>query len=140
MRRALSLLLAVLSLSCGRSTLIVGMDHRLTEEHEHAVERRVGAWIAFTGWECFRFARRADADVFIVEEPPNAKKWGDHEDGLVRTEPGLSIPNFERVVGHELGHALGLKHTATGVMVPGDPSMDFTEDVRRECWRVGACE
>jgi hypothetical protein len=40
---------------------------------------------------------------------------------------------------HEFGHALGLGHTTTGVMMPFTVSTEFTVEVLAECRRVGAC-
>lgn len=55
----------------------------------------------------------------------------------IRPEPrGATV--YE-VALHEFGHALGLGHTSTGVMMAAEVSTEFTSDVMAECKRAGAC-
>jgi hypothetical protein len=55
----------------------------------------------------------------------------------IRPQP-FGATTYEVAV-HEWGHALGLGHTTTGVMMPNTVSTEFTPEVMAECKRVGAC-
>lgn len=74
----------------------------------------------------------------IVEQDPGTGYNGgtSNEERTIRIKPGAD-PYLTSI--HEFGHALGLHHTATGVMNPLEPSDAFTPEVLEECKHVGAC-
>lgn len=145
------LLCALLLVGCGSRPLTWALDPRMNDEQRAAVSRRFDAWNARTKPDYrLRLAARADdVDAFIaLERPPHPDTNGnfqrDHDllddDALIRVMPGLPIPDFERTVGHELGHALGLGHVRAGLMAPFNTTdLEPTADDIHECREVGAC-
>jgi hypothetical protein len=51
----------------------------------------------------------------------------------------MTSERFFAIELHEFGHALGLPHTATGVMEPHAYEPSFTPDVLIACRNAGAC-
>ncbi|OJY30884.1 MAG: hypothetical protein BGO98_29445 [Myxococcales bacterium 68-20] len=50
-------------------------------------------------------------------------------------------PWFEAIVMHELGHSIDHEHVETGIMASTDKTLtlDFSDEDRAECRRVGIC-
>ncbi len=139
-RRAL-VVLALACLSCGRSPLLLGIDHRMGDDREGVVEGAAFAWNDLAGWTWFRSAEDGTPDVWVTERIPRAPGAnGSYYDGEARIRPGLPLDQFAYAVRHELGHALGLKHTAAGVMRKDTATAEFSPDDREECRREGVCE
>ncbi len=70
-------------------------------------------------------------------EPPTLGRYHRRE-GHIEAMDGLALGTWLLVVKHELGHAMGMEHTATGVM-RAMIEEGWTPEVEAECRRVGAC-
>jgi hypothetical protein len=81
---------------------------------------------------------------FLAQNPPNNLGFNGLTKLSERTiwcapHPGGGSTVYA-VALHEFGHALGLGHTTTGVMMPFTVSTEFTPEVIAECRRAGACK
>jgi hypothetical protein len=77
----------------------------------------------------------------LTKTPPQLPYIGSADRASMELNVGSGFPaaDYRAFAKHELGHAIGLKHTATGVMAERIETEEFTTDVMAECRRVGAC-
>lgn len=105
--------------------------------NEVARRRQFVAGPGGTGTHLIRFVPR-------VEIPGGDPKRGAMYDPETRTmyvSTGL-VESRRLALVHEQGHALGLAHSAEGVMAEhgtNPQTLDFTASDLSECFRVGAC-
>jgi predicted Zn-dependent protease len=109
-----------------------------TPSEQAEISRAAAAWNAVTRAD--HQITEGDAWQVLKEKPPQGYNgecsisrrtiWIDPE------HPGASVYD---VALHEFGHALGLGHTKTGVMMANTVSTAFTPEVLAECRRAGAC-
>ncbi len=78
----------------------------------------------------------------IAKEKTNGgyNGWTSSSQHLIQIDPEHPGATVYSVALHELGHALGLGHTTTGLMQAFTVGTDFTPEVIAECRRVGACD
>lgn len=91
-------------------------DHRITWEENG--RWRVLSQVPHGGYNGFCY--HDERLIFITPDPPK----------------GVTVYS---IALHEFGHALGLKHTARGVMNPTVPTTTFADEDINECRRVEAC-
>ncbi len=77
----------------------------------------------------------------ILKQDPGTgyNGWSSSSQHLIRIRPEHPGASVYEVALHEFGHALGLKHTTTGLMQAAVVNTEFTPEVLAECRRVGAC-
>lgn len=137
--RALALAsLLALSVACG-GPLGMRVDPSWPASAQDEIARAAADWnarvkpdrrivLGHDGWRILRdtppggyngFALPSERTIWIAPEPRGASVYA--------------------VALHEMGHALGLRHTPTGVMMPFTVSTDFTPEVLAECRHAEAC-
>lgn len=147
--RALTVLLLALLCACAPSYRF-RVDPRFEPIEVRGIEKAVYTWNVLPG-----FRHRITLDTkgnwqVLKEEGPKSKQddgmpidydWNGECSRSKRTvwiHPQSSEDEYP-VMLHELGHAVGMKHTTTGVMMAYTVSVEFTPEVMAECKRVGAC-
>lgn len=78
---------------------------------------------------------------FLSAEPPEGGYNGltKMSERTIWCRPIPIGATYYDVALHEFGHALGLGHATTGVMMATTVSDEFTPEVMAECRRAGAC-
>lgn len=141
MRAGVLLLVAACSLPAHGATLRPLRSFPDAERAE--VERAINAWnerlvpaklLALDDDGRWTVTRRAPCT--------GTNGYTDPKDRIVYVTPADQIGGDSSTYAtalHELGHVLGLDHTASGVMHANVVSVEFTSDVIAECRRVGSC-
>ena len=137
--------LALALVGCSGPVRTVAIDYTATDAQAQALNRRVSYWnTVLASGSRIRHADSPDVDVFVViGDPRNGRAAGWRSTtGRVTVRPDLGDDIFERALGHELGLAIGLEHTACGVM-EGDSdeyaALEFCDADINECRAQGAC-
>lgn len=132
------LFLALVILGCAPARAFE-VDPKFSADERSEIARAAEEWNART-----KPARRITFDGHawrVLKEDP-ATGFNGRADSSTRTiqirpeHPGVST---YAIALHEFGHAVGLGHTDSGVMMAFTVSTEFTPDVIAECRRVGAC-
>jgi hypothetical protein len=78
----------------------------------------------------------------ILEEDPGTGWNGSATPSrrVIRIHPNPVNATTYAVALHEFGHALGLMHTARGVMFATEATEEFSDEDQAECRRVEACK
>lgn len=81
-----------------------------------------------------------DAWKVLKQEPPHSFNGECHRGvKTIWIRPAPVDASVYAVALHEWGHALGLGHTTTGVMMATTVSTEFTPEVMTECRKAGVC-
>ncbi len=77
----------------------------------------------------------------ILQEDPGTgyNGWTSRSEGIIKMRAYHPDATTFEVALHEFGHALGLGHTSTGVMMATKVDVTFTAEVFEECVQAGAC-
>jgi hypothetical protein len=115
-------------------------EAEFTDDERYEIAQAAEAWNSLPALRPEMHIGEGNEWLVVKERPPQGyngetsvtqrKIWIDPQ------HPGASV---YAVALHEFGHALGLGHTQTGVMMPFTVSVEFTPEVIAECRRVGAC-
>jgi hypothetical protein len=129
----------VLLASCAQS-LSMAPAASFTPSERAEIQRAADAWNARTTKDKRITVDDAGRWRILKAVPPHSYN-GECHSGLriiwIHPEhPGATVYD---VALHEMGHAVGLGHTTTGVMMPFTVSAEFTPEVLEECRQAGAC-
>jgi len=133
---------AALFLGCG-GPLLLRVDPAYAPAERNEIALVAGKWN-----EVVKPSRavmlRADGSWYVAKEDPpdsgfNGYTFSPEKKIWMRVHPGGDVPYYA-IALHEMGHALCLGHTDSGVMMPFTVSVEFTPEVLFECRRCGACE
>lgn len=141
--KALLAALALVLAGCGgpRTDWTFTLDPAFSPEERATIRAAAEEW--------HRFAPRTHIDIadgplrapFVLRVAPGGTVDGmtvtgyTWDKGVILLAPGFTQP----MIQHEFGHALGLDHTASGVMRIWAQA-DWTADDLDECQRVDVCD
>lgn len=140
--QALGGLLAIVGLSCGNAEITYTIDSAFTFAQAQEIHSAAEAWNERTMAKLVDVSDVTGRDLgewyILPSTPPGG--WQGYSMGkrkLVRLDP--TMPVYPTAL-HELGHVLGLKHVARGVMDPARQTVVFSWEDTLECERVEACQ
>lgn len=133
---------ALACVGCG-GDIELEIDPAFPPESASAIRAAAGSWNVWTGSGGRKFieATPKHGDVLVLSA--HNALGGGLEQGrfnIVRIDPDVPPWDVEVTTAHELGHVLGLRHTSTGFMASPIRKYEFTDEVRKECERAGACD
>lgn len=139
MKRAATCLFGLIAVAC-TPAVAYHPDPSFPDDDVEQIWQAARAWDAIVKPEK-RIHNGSDWTV-VRAEPPGGFGYNGLCRQSVRTiwiRPEPFGATTYQVAIHEWGHALGLGHTRTGVMMPNTVSAEFTQDVIEECRRARAC-
>lgn len=114
-------------------------DPTFTPDERAEIRQAAAAWNAFLKPE--KQITEGDAWVILKQAPPLGYNGQcSISQRTIWIHPEHRGATMYDVALHELGHAVGLGHTKTGVMMALEVSAVFTTEVLGECRRIGACK
>ncbi len=120
-------------------------DITFTAEERHELERGAAFITGHVPWHPVVIVWDAPhagegCPVGTLQRSPDGKGARTFPDGCIVVGVQERWPGrITEIVAHEFGHLVGLGHTRTGLMTPAYNDLSWTDDVERECERVGAC-
>lgn len=154
MKLSLLSLLVVLSVALGGCSLVPGIHfgvevnvNALDDEQRVRTQRAADRWNAVTD-EDHKITLSVDdgLPILVVPQPeiptPIKSATGLYTERAIYVADSLEGDSFEMVVGHELGHAIGIlwHHDGVGLMRVNGGQLELSEDDLRECRKAGACD
>lgn len=112
-----------------------------TTQQRDAIATAAGRWEAFSGRHVeLRTGHAMQCAIY----PATLRRRGfvglHNEDSRdIALDPSGDVRELEAAALHELGHAYGMEHVASGVMAAVVRPVAFSADDRAECIRSGAC-
>jgi predicted Zn-dependent protease len=141
LRASLIAVTTVLSLSgCAPADIEAHLDGSLSRAEGDEVIRAVNDWNARAVSQIRLGDSRSDWLILKADTPDDSLGFAQRRRQIVRIDPSTPPDQVYAVALHELGHALGLNHTAGGVMDPQRQLTAFSDADMDECRRVGACD
>jgi hypothetical protein len=137
----LALIFAALTFlpSCSDEVVTVEIDPAFTVAAQNEVRRAGNEWNK-RARSTLSFVDDGEWLILPAETPSAGLGYAQGRRKLIRISTRTPDDQVYAVALHELGHALGLKHTSKGVMDPTRQTMQFSDEDMQECSRVGACE
>jgi len=115
------------------------IDSAFTADERTQIKAAADDWNRITGQD-YKITFDGDSWVIYKRQPPASNGLtlvAGREVWITPKPVGASVRTIAR---HEFGHALGLRHTAKGVMYAGWAEDEFSAEDLVECRRVGACD
>jgi hypothetical protein len=140
-RRFTAALAALLLAGCSAPDIDLEIDPAFSPEDATAIRAAAGQWNVVTreGGRKFHVVPRGDVLVLSAHCPNNDGGLEQGRFDIVRIDPDAPRKDVYALALHELGHALEIRHTKTGVMAERILDTEFTPEVIKACKRAGAC-
>lgn len=113
-------------------------DPAFSPDEQAQIQRAADEWNKYVK-PAYRIHPGDDWQVLKQEPPHSYNGEAKRSTKTIWIRPVPIGASVYEVALHEFGHALGLGHTETGVMMAFTVSTEFTSEVLAECRRAGAC-